>query len=168
MVSNFGVSTEPSNWGVAGFSAGGTCAIDLTVMHPELFSAFVDIAGDLGLNTGTKAQTIARLFGGSPDAWNAFDPITVITRHSPYRGLSGWFAIVGGDDVAANTLCALGISKGIACAVVPMQAKHDWAFAGRAFAAALPWLAGQLGTPGVPRIPFPNAPVPTTQAGPPP
>ncbi len=43
---------------------GGTCAVDLTVMHPELFSTFVDIAGDMGPNAGTKEQTIARIYGG--------------------------------------------------------------------------------------------------------
>ncbi len=46
MVSNFGVSADRANWGVAGWSMGGTCAVTLAVMHPELFSAFVDIAGD--------------------------------------------------------------------------------------------------------------------------
>jgi hypothetical protein len=35
--------------------------------------------------------------------------------------------------------------------------KHDWPFADRAFAAALPWLAGQIGTPGVPRLGLPGA-----------
>jgi S-formylglutathione hydrolase FrmB len=169
LISNFGVSADRSGWGVAGFSAGGTCAVDLAVMHPELFSVFVDIAGDLGPNTGTKAQTIARLFGGNPDAWTAFDPTTVITRHGPYSGVSGWFAIVGDHDVAANALCALGTAKGISCAVVPEPGKHDWAFAGRALAAALPWVAGQLGAPRVPRVPFPRqsaALIPAAQAGP--
>jgi S-formylglutathione hydrolase FrmB len=169
LISNFGVSADRSRWGVAGFSAGGTCAVDLAVMHPELFSVFVDIAGDLGPNTGTKAQTISRLFGGNPDAWTAFDPTTVITRHGPYSGVSGWFAIVGDHDVAANALCALGTAKGISCAVVPEPGKHDWAFAGRALAAALPWVAGQLGAPRVPRVPFPRqsaALIPAAQAGP--
>lgn len=59
LISNFGVNPEPSHWGVAGWSMGGTCAVDLTAMHPDRFSAFVDIAGDLGPNTGTRAQTIA-------------------------------------------------------------------------------------------------------------
>jgi hypothetical protein len=45
--------------------------------------------------------------------------------------------------------------------VVAETGRHDWPFAGRAFASALPWLAGQLGTPGVPRIPLP---VPTASA----
>ena len=31
---------------------GGTCAVDLTVMHPDMFSTFEDIAGDLGAQFG--------------------------------------------------------------------------------------------------------------------
>jgi hypothetical protein len=44
--------------------------------------------------------------------------------------------------------------------------KHDWPFAARAFAAALPWMAGQLGTPGVAALPLP-APPPPLQPRPP-
>ena len=74
MVSKFGVSPDPAKWGIVGWSMGGTCAVDLAVMHPDMFSAFEDIAGDIGPNSGTKDQTIARLFGGNADAWAAFDP----------------------------------------------------------------------------------------------
>jgi len=45
--------------------------------------------------------------------------------------------------------------------VVPQPGKHDWPFADQAFAAALPWLAGRLGTAGVPRIPLPGTPPPS-------
>ena len=187
LIANFGVSPERKNWGVAGWSMGGTCAVDLAIMHPDMFSAFEDIAGDLAPNSGTKTQTIQRLFGGDAAAYAAFDPATVIARHGPYQGISGWFAIsgnpspaqhrtpvtidaaavgLGGRDTApnpgdqtaaANSLCALGSTHGIDCAVVPGSGKHDWPFASRAFAAALPWLAGQIGTPGVPRVPLPGA-----------
>ncbi|PIB77013.1 alpha/beta hydrolase [Mycobacterium celatum] len=178
MVSRFGVSPDRSKWGIVGWSMGGTCAVDLTVMHPEEFSAFVDIAGDLGPNSGTKAQTIARLFGGDAAAWAAFDPTQVITKHGRYHGVSGWFAVnstprravtavgtgtPGADDrgtnpngtaAAAESLCTLGRAQGIDCAVVAQPGKHDWPFADRVFTAALPWLAGQLGTPEAPRIPL--------------
>ncbi|MDT5077085.1 MAG: hypothetical protein QOJ80_1722 [Mycobacterium sp.] len=167
--SDFGTGTTGSTRGVVGFSSGGTCAIDLAVMHPELFGGFVDIAGDAGPNLGSKEQTVARLFGGSTAEWSAFDPTTVMTKHPAYNGVSGLFvtsgaAVDGHGTVAApdtpqrsaaNSLCALGHSRGIACAVVAETGRHDWPFAGRAFASALPWLAGQLGTPGVPRIPLP-------------
>ncbi|MEZ0051856.1 S-formylglutathione hydrolase FrmB [Mycobacterium sp. MAA66] len=92
VVSKFGASASPANWGVVGWSMGGTCAIDLTVMHPELFSTFVDIAGDHGPTAGTKEQTIERLYAGDAERWAAFDPATVMRKHGPYQGVSGWFA----------------------------------------------------------------------------
>lgn len=163
IVSRFGVS--PDNWGVVGFSMGGTCAVDLTVMHPQEFSTFEDIAGDLAPNTGTPAQTIDRLFGGNAAAYADFDPGTVINRHGHYDGIAGWFAVNGAgvappppQAAAARSLCDLGTGHGIACAVVSRPGKHDWPFAGTAFAEALPWLAGRIHTPDVPAGALPGAP----------
>jgi S-formylglutathione hydrolase FrmB len=89
--SQFATSATPSGWGIVGWSAGGTCAVDLAVMHPELFGTFEDIAGDLGPNTGDRAATVAKLYGGSAAQWARFDPATVITTHAPYRDTAGWF-----------------------------------------------------------------------------
>jgi len=151
MISKFGVSTNPVNWGVVGWSMGGTCAIDLTVMHPDMFSAFIDIQGDLGPNVGTKAQTIARLYGRNADVWAAFDPTTVMIKHGRYSGVSGVFSSNPGEQAAAaNSLCGVGSANGIECTVDVRPGKHDWPFAANAFATYLPWLAGQLGTPGSP------------------
>jgi S-formylglutathione hydrolase FrmB len=182
LISNFHVSPNRANWGVAGFSMGGTCAVDLTAMHPDMFSAFEDIAGDLTPNSGNKAQTIARLFGGNAAAYAAFDPTTAITRHGPYVGVEGWFDINGtpsaqphvvnataslNDQIAAaNSLCATGSANGIKCAIEMQPGKHDWPFAAHAFAVGLPWLASQLGTPGLPPLPFP-ASTPQAPPGPP-
>ncbi|WP_428339979.1 alpha/beta hydrolase [Mycobacterium sp.] len=190
IISRFGVSPEAEHWGTVGWSMGGTCALDLTVMHPELFSSFVDISGDLGPETGTKSQTIARLFGGNADAWATFDPATVIAKHGRYTGVSGWFDVSsstptkrhrgisvtdagdttltsreakpGDQTAAAESLCELGRANGINCTIVAQPGKHDWPFASNALAAALPWLAGRLGTPGVPRIPSPSTWQPTS------
>jgi S-formylglutathione hydrolase FrmB len=185
--SNFGVTPTASHWGVVGWSMGGTCAVDLATMHPDMFSTFVDIAGDLAPNSGTKQQTIDRLFGGSAATYASFEPATVITKHGLYEGISGWFAIsgnpaaqraqtpatedgnatgLGGRDAhqnpgdqtaAAYSLCGLGSSNGISCSVVPQPGKHDWPFAANAFADSLPWLAGKIGTPGVAMIPLPGS-----------
>jgi S-formylglutathione hydrolase FrmB len=179
MVSHYGVSPSRANWGAVGWSMGGTCAVDLAVMHPDMFSTFEDIAGDLTPNAGNKVQTIARLFGGNAAAYAAFDPTTVITHHGPYAGVAGWFDINGpaqsspprpvvvnaaanpnDQTAAANSLCATGSADGIRCAVVAQPGKHDWPFAARAFAAALPWMAGQLGTPGLAALPLPLQPLP--------
>jgi S-formylglutathione hydrolase FrmB len=164
MVSNFGVSAHRENWGIVGFSMGGTCAVDLAVMHPDMFSAFEDIAGDLAPNAGTKDETISRLFGGNAAAYASFDPTEVIARHGVYSGVAGWFAInsqaAPAQRLAANSLCALGNANGITSAVVAEPGAHDWPFASHAFADALPWLAGQLRTPGVLPGPLPAPPQP--------
>lgn len=91
VVNTFGASDRAANWAVVGWSMGGTCAIDLTVMHPELFSTFEDIAGDHGPTAGTRDQTISRLYGGDAAAWDEFDPRTVMLKHGPYAGVAGWF-----------------------------------------------------------------------------
>ena len=180
MISNFGVSADRANWGIAGWSMGGTCAVDLTVMHPDMFSAFVDIAGDLRPNTGTTDQTIGRLFAGNNAAWAEFDPVSVITRHGRYTGVSGWFDVPApsgahslaqaanptlgsttaanpeGQDAAANTLRDIAGANGITCAVVTQPGKHDWPFAAQAFAASLPWLAATLGTPSAEPVQLPQ------------
>jgi S-formylglutathione hydrolase FrmB len=169
MHANFGVSAAAANWGVVGWSMGGTCAVDLAVMHPDMFTAFEDIAGDLSPNSGNRTQTINRLFGGNAAAYASFDPTTVITRHGPYRGVQGWFDVNGAlpgsgaakanqQAVAAESLCSLGSRSGIDCAVVSQPGTHDWPFASAAFAAALPWLASAVGTPGVTPVSLPGAP----------
>jgi S-formylglutathione hydrolase FrmB len=164
IISNFGVSAHRENWGIAGFSMGGTCAVDLAVMHPDMFSAFEDIAGDLAPNSGTKDETISRLFGGNAAAYASFDPTEVMNRHGTYSGVAGLFAIntqaAPAQASAANSLCALGNAKGITCAIVSQPGAHDWPFASHAFATALPWMAGQLRTPGAPPVPLPVPPQP--------
>ncbi|MFI1914671.1 alpha/beta hydrolase-fold protein [Nocardia sp. NPDC020380] len=89
--STFGASSDPAKWGIVGWSMGGTCAVDLAVMHPDLFGTFVDIAGDLGPDAGNKQQTITRLFGGSEATWAAYDPTTVMQKHGPYTDTVGLF-----------------------------------------------------------------------------
>lgn len=88
---DFGVSADPAQWAAVGWSMGGTCAVDLAVMHPELLRTFVDIAGDLGPTSGTKEQTITRLYGGNAEAWARFDPQTVMAEHGPYTDTVGVF-----------------------------------------------------------------------------
>ena len=162
LVSHFGVSSDPAQWGIVGWSMGGTCAVDLASMHPDKFSAFVDIAGDISPNSGNRTQTINRLFGGNAAAWAAFDPSTVMAKHGRYSGVTGRFVVntsaaasdTAGQFAAAHSLCDIGRTNGIDCAVLTEPGGHDWPFAGRAFANSLPWLAGQLKTPGVPESAF--------------
>ncbi len=96
VVSDF--NTQPSNWGLVGWSSGGTCSLTLAVSHPEIFSAIVDLDGQLGPNAGKKQQTIARLFGGDADAWAAFDPKTIVEAHRYYYDLAAWIGVSARDS----------------------------------------------------------------------
>lgn len=177
VVSQFGTSSRRENWGVVGWSMGGTCAVDLTVTHPELFRAFVDLEGDLTPNAGTKEQTVQRLYAGNERQWAAFDTLTVIHTHAPYHDVAGWFDVSSTAKIragqsqltgplASKRLCAAGMLAGMTCAVVARPGNHDWAYAQTAFAQAVPWIAGQIDTPGVPRTPLPNQQRPASTAAP--
>lgn len=167
MISTFGVSRDAANWGVAGWSMGGTCAIGLTVMHPEMFSAFVDIDGDLGPRAGTVPQTIDRLFDGDQAAWESFDPTTVMNRHGYYAGVSGVFAVeeqvnpqrVDPHRDAAEALSKTASQNGVDCSILEVSGKHDWAVGQTALEQTFGWLAGQLHTPDVASVPLPGTPV---------
>ena len=73
---------------------------------------------------------------------------------------------LGGRDAAGNPgdqtdgrelAVRLGARQRDHCAVIAQPGKHDWPFASQVFASALPWLAGQIGTPDVPQIPLPDS-----------
>ncbi|AWT53273.1 alpha/beta hydrolase [Mycolicibacterium smegmatis] len=177
LISDFGVRSDRDGWGIVGWSMGGTCAVDLTLMHPDLFRAFVDIAGDLRPNSGDKAQTIGRLFGGDANAWTAYDPISILASHGPYSDVSAWFEVPDpgpggrphdpaanpeGQDAAATTLCDAARAHAITCSVQTAPGRHDWPFATKAFGEALPWLAGQLHTPDVTETALPPSELSTS------
>jgi hypothetical protein len=87
-------------------------AIDLTVMHPDMFTTFDDIGGDRGPNSGTKAQTINRLDGGDAAAWGAFDPRTVMAKYGRYVGVAGYFDDSQESSGSTRTArCASGIRR---------------------------------------------------------
>jgi hypothetical protein len=130
-------------------------------VHPDMFSAFIDIQGDLGpkrRHQGTDHCPAIRR--QNADVWAAFDPTTVMAGTQPLQRCLGVFSSNPGDQAAAaNSLCGVGSANGIECTVDVRPGKHDWPSAANAFATYLPWLAGQLGTPTAPRIP-PGSPTP--------
>ena len=131
-----------------------------------------------------RPRTIARLFGGDADAWAAFDPKTIVERQRYYYDLAGWIGVSAkiptrhwpaGSGSAqseslqdwdnysedhtktATQLCELLSAHGAECSVVGYRGGHDFPSAANGFKDALPWLAGRIGTPGVPQIPLPGA-----------
>lgn len=145
--SAFDAAATPRQWGVAGWSMGGTCAVSLVVGHPDTFNHFVDISGDLGPNVGDKQQTIDKLFNGNAAAWAAHDPLTLLAHRGSFHGVTGLFVCGTKEEEHcrdANQLAAAAKLAGIPNDVTVLPGDHTWKFATRAFAAALPWFGVQL------------------------
>ncbi|MFB6720742.1 alpha/beta hydrolase [Kribbella sp. NPDC056345] len=146
----FGASRNPAQWAVAGFSMGGTCAIDLVVEHPGTFTHFVDISGDLEPNSGDDHDTLIQLYGGSVASEQANEPLKVMHAHGKYTGVSGMFLTSTAEKThqrEAHQLSRAAAKVGIPSTVQVSPGSHVWQFAGPAFARSFPWLVGQLNPP---------------------
>ncbi len=133
------------SWATVGLSEGGTCAIDLALLHPHLFHAFADFSGDLDPNLGTRTNTIKILYHGHAREWVAHDPMHLMATHR-YPGLRGWFAAGRNDSkrVVARELAGAARRDGIAVELHITPGNHNFYFWKRAFAAAYPWLVQVL------------------------
>lgn len=124
------VQAAPGAWAIGGFSQGGTCSIQLGAAHPELFSAIVDISGQLAPKNGGVAQTTAIGFGGNSAAYRAALPEAVMTRHAPYRHTVAVFGVGELDSrygpVAARMTAAAQAAGMVATEAVSPGTGHDW------------------------------------------
>jgi hypothetical protein len=84
------VATDRADWTIAGFSEGGTCAIQFGAGRPDLFGSLVDISGEEAPRNGTLAHTVAVGFG-SVQAYAAASPFHLLSTHR-YRDTEAFFA----------------------------------------------------------------------------
>jgi enterochelin esterase-like enzyme len=141
-----GISPDPARWGVVGFSEGGTCALGLATEDPNLFGAFVDIAGDTAPNHGSTAATLRYLYADNLYAFRSFQPQSVLTdRH--FGHIEGWFAAGTGDRAsltAVHDLAPLATRAGISTNLYEAHGGHTWLFARQSFSHIYPALASTL------------------------
>ncbi len=88
---NLTVLPDRANWGVGGFSEGGTCAVQFGAALPQLFGSIVDISGQYAPTIGSKRATVAAGFGGSIEKYNAALPSTILKAHAPYADMLALF-----------------------------------------------------------------------------
>jgi S-formylglutathione hydrolase FrmB len=163
MQKNFGASTAPGSFAIAGFSAGATCAVTLALNNPKQFSVFAMYAGYVSptYQEDNEQQTIQILFGGSQANYNAHNP-PYILAHQRFTGMAGWFTAGAQDPLsvrAAVTLQKLASDAGIATCISSPPGAHDFAFFKQAFVDSLPWLSWKLKlTPQPPSVPASCAP----------
>ncbi len=170
MERDFRVSSDRSSWAVAGVSAGGFCALNIAIRHPEMFAAAVSMSG---YDHPYIDWTTGALFGHSVAARDANDPLWRLT-HLPAPNLALLLASSRQDvttHVEANQLAAaarpptrvdlLTVPRGghnfhVWVAMEPTV--YDWL----SRIVAAPLAPGSLAE-GVKPTTEPNAPLPTTR-----
>jgi S-formylglutathione hydrolase FrmB len=148
VIKHFGVPNRRRDWGVAGLSAGGTCAVTITLRHPSLFTAFADFSGYQQPGLHTPAMTMRVLFANSVRESRAYDPAELLTHRRYPPGFGAWFEVGIQDRVAVDAeraLSPLTRDAGMTTCVVERNGRHNYYFVAAAFTHALPWLAQRLG-----------------------
>ncbi|MDQ0383071.1 alpha/beta hydrolase [Amycolatopsis thermophila] len=150
VASRFSAQPPGARWAVAGLSEGGSCAVTLTLRHPDTFAAFADFSGLAGPRSGDGndlGDTIPALFAGSRVDFDAHEPAWLLA-HRRYPGTGGWFEVGDADDeplAAARALEPAAARAGIATRLVVVPGGgHDFVLWRQAFADALPWLVSRL------------------------
>ena len=106
------VSTARRAWTVAGFSEGGTCAVQFGAGYPAVFGSFVAVSPELGPFTHSVARTIRAGFDGSRAAYDAAQPIAVMRRAGHYRATAAVYSVGALDSrYGRNAGILAGVSK---------------------------------------------------------
>jgi S-formylglutathione hydrolase FrmB len=148
MQKNFNASTARGSMGIAGLSAGGTCATTLALNNPKEYPVFANYSGlaSPSYQEENQAQTIQALFGGSEANYNAHNPAYLLAQQH-FTGMAGWFesGAQDGDGVqAAHTLQQLAAKAGIDTCIATPPGDHNAAFWIKSTADSLPWMSWKL------------------------
>jgi S-formylglutathione hydrolase FrmB len=132
---------------IAGFSFGGTCALQLAVRHPDLYPTFLDISGQAQPTLGEFEQTVKAAFGGDHEAYRRVNPLDemAISRFP----LSAGLFVVGRDDAnfrdQAHRVADAATAAGMTVRLYEVPGSHSWTIASDALTNALPWICGRTG-----------------------
>ena len=153
--SGYRVSTDPYEWGLAGYSSGGYCAADLALRHRTMFGAAAVLEGYFRAADGPAGQALH----GSKDLEAANSPLYLAEKLQPGRGPVPAFWVAAGTlDGSGYALATAFVAALDRVEQVPYDREYDTAHTVSAWArvlpAALTWLWQQLAPPDL-RVLFP-------------
>lgn len=143
------VGAERRNWGVGGFSFGGTCAMQLGTRHPELYSSILAFASEQEPALAKEREkTVEASFGGDTKAFEAQTPLYLMNRHS-FEGSAVHFAAGAADPEFAgymDVLSAAARETGFEVEVRRIaNSGHSWETVSKGMPDALDFLASRWG-----------------------
>jgi S-formylglutathione hydrolase FrmB len=146
---HFPVSDSPSNWAIGGLSMGGSCAVMLALLHPNVYQTFLDMSGEIGPSLDSQAQTIQILFHGSYVDWQEHQPLYLLS-HRKYSSNTGGFFASGNADTPTTIeqtkeLYLAAKQDGLNTVYETVQGPHSFNVFAQIFTDAVPWLSNRVG-----------------------
>jgi S-formylglutathione hydrolase FrmB len=134
-------------WTIAGFSQGGTCALQLAVRAPDVYGNFIDLTGQREPSLGSRADTVQAAFGGDEAAFTRVNPMDILARER-FPQTAGVIVAAQGD--ALYRQAAADVFEACRKAGMDVQWKdlpggHDWNVWRPGLYDSLPWLATRAG-----------------------
>lgn len=153
----FRVTTDPAQWGIAGYSSGGYCAANLGLRDRADYGAAGIIDGYYRAEEGPPAQ----LLGGDPNALDANSPLIEAAKlpAGTHPLPSFWISAGSGNrgdlrEAQAFVTALRGLAQ--PSFLVEPGAGHDFYAWSAAVPPMLAWMWQQLATPDM-RVEFPVA-----------
>lgn len=144
---NLQVDPDPRAWAVGGLSYGGTCALQLASVRPDVYPTFLDISGQAEPTLGDRGRTVQEAFGGDAAAFSRNNPADLLA-HNSYPGGAGAF-VVGLDDReyrgGIERLADAARAAGMDVHLTELPGGHTFSLWSAALEKELPWLSRRLG-----------------------
>lgn len=141
------VDQDHRTWAVAGYSYGGTCALQLALRKPDVFPTFVDISGQDEPTLGSRAKTVDEAFGGDEQAFRRFNPIDLLATRG-FPGSAGVISVGRSDSVflpQQKRVFEAAQRNGIKVTWRETAGSHNWQAWSAGLSDSLAWLAGRMG-----------------------
>jgi S-formylglutathione hydrolase FrmB len=143
------VDAERRNWGVGGFSFGGTCAMQLGTRHPELYGSILAFASEQEPALAKEREkTVEASFGGDTNAFEAQTPLHLMKRHR-FESSAVYFAAGAADPEFTGYMDVLSAAAREAGFQVEVHhiadSGHSWDTVSKGMPDALDFLASRWG-----------------------
>lgn len=144
---NLQVDPDPRAWAVGGLSYGGTCALQLATLRPDVYPTFLDISGQAEPTLGDRNRTVQEAFGGDAAAFARNNPADLLA-HNRFPDSAGAF-VVGLDDheyrAGIEQLTDTARAAGMDVHLTELPGGHTFSLWSAALEEELPWLSHRLG-----------------------
>jgi enterochelin esterase-like enzyme len=142
---SFRVRTDRDAWGVAGYSTGGFCAVNLAVRHPDQYAAAASLSGYF---SPLSDASTGDLYRGDLAARHANDPVWRFS-HAPSPNVALYLAAARDDAPAMrqiNRLTAVARPPTQVTTALVSGGGHTFPAWGALAPAALDWVSAHLAT----------------------